>query len=478
MLSLESLIYLHAKSTPDRVALIGAGEGVSYHQVWHRSLCMANSLKSRFDLHKGECVIVTGSGDLNFVYAYIGIHIAGGICVPIDPDTNQTRFNYIKDKTNPKVVLGTLSNVDESVSLQFLELNSDVECTYTEPTENDVADILFTTGTTGTPKGVMLTYGNIVSSIDHINDFIENTADDVELIALPVSHSFGLGRLRCTLAKGGTAYMLGTFANIKRFFKTIEEYHITGFGMVPASWNFIRKMSGDYLKRFSDQLKYIEIGSSFMPVEEKQHLLELLPNTRICMHYGLTEASRSAYMEFHENRDNLLTIGKAAKGVSIQIFDSNGNKLPCGSEGEICVKGKHVCCGYWKYSETSFKRDFYGDYFRTGDCGIKDDNDFIYLRSRLKEIINVGGKKVSPTEVEAVLNQVPGIIESACVSIPDKIMGEVVKAFVVCSMPVADSEIFEFLKTRLEIYKMPAVFERIPEIPKTSSGKIQRLKLK
>lgn len=483
-MSIESQIRANALAMPDKVALIGGEVKVTYAELWQRSLQVAARLQNEYGLQSGECVILAAAGNIEFVYAYLGVHIAGGTCVSIDPDTNETRFGYIYEQTKPRLVLGQLSKVLEATTTNFNDLlcGDKINCKmeYIEPDENAIADVLFTTGTTGAPKGVALSYGNLVSATNHINAFIQNTADDVELLALPVSHSFGLGRLRCILFKGGTLVMLGTFANIKRFFREMENHHVTGFGMVPASWGFIKKMSGRYIEKFANQLRYVEIGSSFMSVEDKQLLMELLPNTRICMHYGLTEASRSAYMEFHAEKDNLSTAGKAADGVDIVLFSPDGKRVALGEEGEVCVKGAHVCSSYWRLPKERFEQDFYDGYFRTGDCGVMDERGYIYLKSRLKEMINVGGKKVAPMEVEEILNQIPYIKESACVGVRDSegVMGELVKAYIVTDGEVEDSAIMDYLKPRLEVYKLPVQIVHIDAIPKTNSGKIQRLKLK
>ena len=480
MKTIEEQIFDQVQNIPDKVALISGDTEITYSQLWDYCLCAAEKLKQDYHLKKGDRVILSAAGNIEFVYAYFGVHIAGGICVPIDTDTNQTRFEYIEKSTTPVCVMGSLHNVKKE-TIPFTDVvNGTSKATYIVPEQSQVADILFTTGTTGAPKGVALSYNNLSAAARNINAFIGNTSSDVELLALPVSHSFGLGRLRCSLSKGATVVMLGTFANVKKFFKEMARCQVTMFAMVPASWGFIKKMSGKYIGKFADQLKFIEIGSSFMPVEDKELLMSLLPKTRICMHYGSTEASRSAFMEFHTYKDNLLSIGKASPNVEIKIFTSQGTPAALGEEGEVCVKGEHVTYSYWNETPERFASDFYDGYFRTGDCGTMDAEGNIYLKSRIKEMINVGGKKVSPMEVEDILNTIPGIKESACIGIPDPgiVLGEVVKAFIVADDNLSDEEIMQQLRPQLEVYKLPVEIERINAIPKTGSGKIQRLSLK
>lgn len=482
-MTVEERIYQNSINQPDHIALISGDEQVTYAQLWERCLLAATNVKRKYGLKQGDRIILAASANIDFIYAYFGIHIAGGVCVPIDPDTNETRFDLIKKSTSPVCTMGLLHKVEETPTIPLNDVLTHCEeiDTYQLPDSEKIADVLFTTGTTGAPKGVALNHRNLEAAALNINTFIKNTADDVELLALPVSHSFGLGRVRCVLTKGGTLVLLGTFASMKKFFGQMEQFHCTGFGMVPAGWGYIKKMSGNKIGQFANQLRYIEIGSSFMPIPDKELLCRLLPNTRICMHYGLTEASRSAFMEFHSEHDQLNTAGKASPNVDVKIFDTDGNELPLGGEGEVCVKGNHVTCSYWNETPERFAKDFFNGYFRTGDCGYLDADGYIHLKSRIKEMINVGGKKVSPMEVEDILNTIPGITDCACVAMPDPegVMGELVKAFIVCDdASLTDAAIIEALKPKLEVYKLPAAIERIDAIPKTASGKVQRLKLK
>ena len=475
---IEEIIYQHSITSPEKTAVISGEVVVSYKELWSNIKQAAAYLISR-GLKKSDRIVVSASKNIDFIYTYFGAHLCGLICVPIDPETNTARLKRIIDCAAPSLIIGELRNKDEYEILPFAEIKSDEEFNLVFPQEKDIADLLFTTGTTGLPKGVVLSYLNQLSAADNINTFIGNSPEDIELLALPISHSFGLGRLRCVLSKGATLVLLGSFASMKKFFGEIERCKVTGFGMVPASWAYMVKMSRDRIAQYASQLRYIEIGSAFMPKSEKEKLMEFLPITKICMHYGLTEASRSAFISFHDDINHLDSVGKPSPNTQIAILDENGHILSSGQEGELCVKGNHVCSGYWGISDAIFKSDFYNDYFKTGDWGYTDQFGYVHLKSRKKEIINVGGKKVSPIEVEEALNSISGIEESACIGVHDDVMGEVVKAFIVGSLTKADDErVRKELMALVENYKIPVYLEHIDCIPKTASGKIQRLLLK
>lgn len=475
-MTIESLIFEHAQTMPQKTALIQGQSEVSYEQLWKEIIKSASWFKDKAS--QGDRVIISASKNIEFVYTYFGAHLAGMICVPIDPETNEKRLTRILEVAQPKLIVGELRNHGDNEVIPFGDVSSDVEYGFDSPIESNIADLLFTTGTTGLPKGVALTYANQMAAADNINTFIGNTVDDIEMLALPISHSFGLGRLRCVFAKGATLVLLGSFASMKKFYGEMERCHVTGFGMVPASWAYILKMSGEKIGQFAGQLRYIEIGSAFMPLENKQKLMGLLPNTHICMHYGLTEASRSAFISFHDDTDHLMSAGRPSPNTEIAVFSEQGVRLAKNEDGEICVKGAHVCSDYWGLPEEDFQKDFFEGYFRTGDWGHIDNDGYIHLISRKKEIVNVGGKKVSPIEVEEVLNDMEGIEESACVGVHDDVLGEVVKAFCVCSKEVDFEEIKKMMMKKLEGYKIPAFFETIESLPKTQNGKLQRLLLK
>lgn len=482
MKTIEEILWRNAELYGEKLAVKSGVDSVSYSELKTNILAAAAYYRRLPDFQRGRTVILAAGKQIEFLYAYFGAHIAGLVVAPVAEDVNPTRFNYICEALKPIVLIGfdRLESSIPKVSLNlFKGMSFSPQEMFILPSPHDTADILFTTGTTGAPKGVPLTFANELAAARQINKFVRNESDDIELLALPVSHSFGLGRLRCCLINAQTIILLGSFANVKKIFRTIEDEHITGFTMVPASWKFLQKMVGDRLADYADQIRYMELGSSYFSEDDKRYLAKLFPKTRVTMHYGLTEASRSTFMEFHEDDAHLSSVGKASPDVEIAIFNEQGEKLSAGEEGEICVKGAHVMPGYLAHNNAD---TFYGEYFRTGDCGVMTPEGYVYLKSRIKELVNVGGKKVAPVEVDEQILKIPGVADCACVGVPDPegVLGEVVKGCVVKAngSNITFEQIASSLVGRLEPYKIPAVWQWIDVVPKTHNGKIQRSLLK
>lgn len=479
--SIEHKIWHWASLLPDKPAVKSGKKSATYLQLCQRVLGARDYFVNQLMLNAGDTIVLAAGKQIEFVYAYFGAHLAGLKVVPVDPATNPDRMAFIIKQTGASLLVGFdgIENNIRTIGLkEFEELASEFSIP-SFPEGNQIADILFTTGTTGKPKGVTLTCDNEAAAARNINEFIGNTGNDIELLALPVSHSFGLGRVRCCLYQGATLILLGSFANVKKLYRTIEEENVTGFTMVPASWRYLKKLTGNKLGDFRYQLRYIEMGSAFFSKEEKDELAGILPDTRVCMHYGLTEASRSTFMEFHQDASHMDSVGKASPHTEIKILDENGVECEAGNEGEICIKGEHVTHGYL---DLPVRDSFFGDYFRTGDWGYKTEDGYVYLISRKKELINVGGKKVSPIEVEEQLLKIPGVEDCACIGVPDdnEVLGEVVKAFIIKEKgsEITFADIDEQLTGKLESYKIPVCYEWIDAIPKTQNGKIQRGLLK
>ena len=488
-ISILEQIFAKASEFPDKTALTDGRAAVTYRELVQGICSAAETLEKQYGVRKTDKVIVAADRQPEFVLVYFACHMLGATVIPLAPDTNEKRYRLIKEKTAPALVAGYPDQESGRPAVPLKDIVSAgdrpgrPEASGMDhpafPDPGDTADIMFTTGTTGEPKGVCLSHRNLAAAALNINTFIGNRPEDVEILVLPVSHSFGIGRMRCALSNGQTLVMCGGFASVKRFFRLMEAYKVSGFGMVPAGWALLKKLSGMELGRYKDQLHYIEIGSAPMPLEEKLALSDALPDTRICMHYGLTEASRSAFIEFHSEKDHLDTVGKQSPNTFISIRDENGLEVPAGTEGEICVRGAAVTDGYYDLPAGEV---FSGGYFRTGDWGSMDSGGYLTLKSRKKELINTGGRKVSPAEVEEVLYTLDFVKDCACTAVPDPegILGEVVQACIVTDTPekVSFEVIDPLIGSRLEGYKHPVKYTVVGEIPRTSSGKVQRLLLK
>ena len=475
------VIVRHALETPDKIALVEGDCRISYARLMANIEAAAWFLQE-IGIKQKDRIIIAAQKEVEFVYLYFAAHALGIVNVVVDALSPGDRLDYIIDVVKPAAIFGNNLSVSGHSVIPFQQLQLDArvgDLVIPQALQTDVADVMFTTGTTGAPKGVCLTHANIASSANNTNGFIGTASTDVEALALPLSHSFGLGRLRCVLMAGATIILVGNFANLKSFFNVLDVEGVTGFGMVPAVWQYIKRLSGKRIARFSHQLRYIEIGSAALPIEDKRLLMELFPDTRLCMHYGLTEASRAMFIEFHADEAYLESVGRPASSkVQALILDDDGTPLADGIDGEICVRGNMVTSSYFLDSDNVGA--FYGDWFRTGDWGHRDGNGYFYLTGRKKELINVGGEKVSPVTIEQAIISL-GIDDCACVAVPDPngVLGEVPKAFLQKGGYPQD---IEDIKRRLSLllpqHEIPVIWEWIDQIPRTSSGKIQRLKLK
>lgn len=491
-ISLEQKLFKLAESNPEKIAIIHNEINVTYKTLTEKIKLYSFKIQNVLKIKNQEVVFLIADRSTSFIATYFALHLSNIIAVIIDPEIAELSFKHIKEKVNPKLLIGSfhcnyffdekMVNLDEiSIDEHLLQASMEDFNHKVYPSKDDFADLIFTTGTTGTPKGVFLTHENLVASVNNINTFLQNRFEDIELIALPLNHSFGLGRVRCVLSTGGTIVLCKGFSNIKRIFTLIEKYGVTGLAFVPSAILYVLKISGDKLSKFANQIRYIELGSAPMLIENKKQLCDLLPNTRICMHYGLTEASRSTFLEFSKDINILETIGKPSPNVEICIMDEYGKQQPLEVQGEICIKGLHVAKNYLGFSKQEINLFFWNDYLRTGDYGLLKSDGFIKLVGRKSDIINVGGKKVHPIEVEEVLNSIEYIEESVCVGIPDpqNILGEVVRAFLKGKPELVDIEnVKKIISAKLESYKCPVDYKWIDELPKTDSGKLKRTDLK
>ena len=488
-------------STSNKIAIISNGKQYTYAELWIN----IKRLSKWIDLnYEKQCRIgILQDNCIESVFALFAIIISGRICVPLDHDIHQRNLDFVINDTSVDLIftsskyihklteikskfyfdIVSSNGIRSSKKIFFLEdiiSNSSFD-TFEIPHINNtlIASIFYTTGTTGPKKGVMLSHGNLLAATRNINEFMQINSSIIESVPMRISHSFGFARLRCIFDVGGTVILENGLLRPDSVLSNIKLHKANAISSVPAGFAILLGRYKILFEEISSQIKHIEIGSSFMREEQKKFLISMCPKARICMHYGSTEASRSTFIEFNSEKNKLSTIGKPSPNVEIKILTDDKMIKYKDKTGEILVKGKMTFQGYWN-NEKMTKQNIISCWVKTGDIGSIDLDGYIHFLGRKEEIINLGGLKVAPGEIEDVLLKHKNIVEAAVIGVKsnDSFLIEVIKAFIVSNKKdLSLNEIESFCLKNLEPYKIPNFFKIISRLPKTNSGKIKKTDL-
>ena len=343
---------------------------------------------------------------------------------------------------------------------------------------DELAILLYTSGTTGRPKGVMLSHGNLVANNTTIIDYLSLGPDDVGLTVMPFHFSYGNSVLHTHLGAGATLLLEDNLAFPLVVMQRLQDERVTGFSGVPSTYAIL--MSRTRIEDFDlRSLRYLTQAGGAMTRASIERMRALVPHARFFVMYGQTEATaRLTYLDPDRLDDKPGSVGKPLAGIEIEIRDPAGHRLPPRQTGELCARGPNVMLGYWRDDEMT--REALDDgWLHTGDLGHADDEGYLYIDGRLVEMIKVGSFRVSPLEVEEVLATLPGIAEMAVAAVPDELLGQAVKAVLVLrdGAELDELRVKAHCRERLASYKVPKVVEFARELPRTASGKIQRYKL-
>jgi len=399
----------------------------------------------------------------------------------ISPNINENNLNEQLISTNPILLICSKKYFEPLLKNNFLknkiitfenllELPSKNNSNHIE--SDDMASLIYTSGTTSKPKGVGIKHSNIMFTTKNIFDVLGYSNNDVEVVPLPMSHSFGLGCLHNALFAGSTIILHKNSMNLLDIIKSVKTHNATSLAIVPTTiTRMIRDFNNQFIENCSN-LRLIITNSTKVPEDTVKKILEL--NTILfATYYGLTEASRSTFMIFNDNIEKISSVGKAAPGVSIKIEKDSGS-----NDGIIFIKGKNVIDKYWKNLDAD--KQIMNDWLMTGDIGTIDSEGFLFLAGRTDDMINISGEKVMPQEIENTVKILSGVEDAAAIGIPHDDFGQLVKLFVVKS-PNSDLGILDIkshCKEHLERYKVPIKIEFIDELPKNEYGKIKRFMLK
>ncbi|WP_066304043.1 class I adenylate-forming enzyme family protein [Bacillus sp. FJAT-29814] len=473
------------KTYSSKVAVISGERSLTYQELYERSLKLANALLEK-GLVKGDRIAILSTNRIECIEMDLAVALAGLVKVPLNYRLHPKEHKFIIEQSASLLLLGekeliepvnskidTIYFGDDYENLLFNSSNHEVD---SDINENDLFAILYTSGTTGRPKGVMLSHRNYISAVLSLIIFCEITNEDVIGHVAPLTHGSNL-LVHCALLLGSKQVVFNKF-NPYEFINEIHEHAINVIFLVPTMVNMmIHDQSFD--PKLLSSLKSINMAGSPIAEEKLKKALELLGPIFVET-YGQTEApSTVTCMPKHELAKRPLSCGKAGPFVEMKIVDENGNERKQGEVGEVICRGSLVMKGYWN-NEKATNDTIKNDWLHTGDLGWIDKQGYLYLVDRKKDVIISGGANIYPREVEEVLNTHPAVKETCVFGIPDDIWGESVFAHVVLQEGkfTMEEDLIELCKNELASYKKPTGMVFVQELPKNSYGKILRKDLR
>lgn len=484
--SIVQALALNAQKYPDKVAVIAEDEQITYSELWREVQGFAQYLRS-LGFEKGSRITVKSAPAIWFAVSCFGIHLSGNTQVPMEKTIGLNGVTNIATELSASLVIS-----DIGAGEGFKCISSDVvrkigreyyrdDLSFDFPTPDMLCDIMFTTGTTGKSKGVMESHRAVVAVSENVQYGAEIPEDNIYLIPAPINHASAIRKLYVSILTGTTAVLLDGFTDIKKFFSYIDKYKVTSILMPPAAVRMILLLSGKKLSEYSDQLHHIHTGAAAFPEADKEKLCELLPNTRLYFAYGSSEAGCACMFDYAKHKGLISCVGKPNKNAHVFIVDDAHHEIQSSkaNQGLIAISGDMLMSGY--YNEPELTAGVLQDgVVYTNDIGYIDENGFVYMLGRQGDVINIGGLKIAPTEVEDVVIRFPGVAECACYAVPDRMGGVIPRLKVV---PIKDATI-DFTELRahmakyLEAFKIPKQMQLADSLPKTSNGKLDRKNLK
>ena len=500
---IHTLLEQSADQRPDAVALEHGDVDLTYAEIEAGANRVATRLRD-LGVARGDRVGLLADNGRAYVEGFFGILKAGACCVALN-HANKARTSaalladsgavglvtmaarvardlpeivqgapdlrfVVVDRANPAWALPAAVRVlraEDVASASPARVASDVGL-------DDLCAILYTSGSTGLPRGATLRHRNLAANTRQILAYLQLTADDSVLSVLPFHYSFGNSLLLTHFAVGGRVVVDNRFMYPSAVVETLERSRVSGFSGVPSKYAILAANT-DFLRRGWPDLRYLTQAGGGMTAALTRRLLDELPShIRLFVMYGQTEASaRLSYVPPERLREKLGSIGIPIPGVTLTIRDEDGRECAPGEVGEVVAAGENLMQGYWNDpAETALVLK--DDGLHTGDLGRKDDDGFIFLVDRIKNMIKVGANRVSPREIEDVIAEVEGVAEVCVAGVPDELLGEAVEAFVVVSpgTDVPPERILAHCREYLALYKVPRGVHFPDALPRSAAGKV------
>jgi long-chain acyl-CoA synthetase len=497
-----------AARNPAREAIVHGDERWSYLKLLKRSLGLAERLASA-GVEPGDRVALLYENSVGYLTAYYAVQRLGAVLVGLNPVNDAHTLNRIFADCEPKVLIGQAKYLRRFSAglapetrppvwftegeLECSEIpvrEPQVQCLVLQDWEADrlelplpegdaPAMILYTSGTTGSPKGVTLSQRNLIANCGSIVEYLELDESERVLVLLPFYYSYGHSLLITHIAVGACLVLDNRFAFPSTVLETLLDERVTGLPGVPSTFNILMSRTNLGERSFPDLRYFTTAGGALAPAALAR-LREMLPGVQPVPMYGQTEGTaRLSYLPAADLERKPGSIGRGIPGVELSVLGEDGEPVPVGETGEIVAAGANIMQGYWKDSEeTAGVIDSRGR-LRTGDLARVDEEGFIWIVGRSKEMIKSGAFRINPKEIEELMAELPGLALATVVGVPDPILGE---KMVACGIrngieEMSEKDVLRYLKRRLPHWKQPQEMHFFDEFPMTSSGKIQKHRL-
>jgi long-chain acyl-CoA synthetase len=462
--------------------ILGPKESTSFKSIFEESSKLANYLRNK--LGQDEKILLLAHNSTFFIVAYLGILKSGNICIPLNPGIEQNGYEFIRKKTNSKlgffseIVKNRLNPVEECITEKLISdiTNKGCEMLASEPEFDGerISEIIFTSGSTALPKGVMLTHNNIVANTNSIVQYLGLLEKDIVMVVLPFYYCYGLSLLHTHIRVGGSLVLNNNFIFLGSTISDLNKYSCTGFSGVPSHFQILLRKSDLFKNTKFPFLRYVTQAGGKLHNTFINEFTDAFPRIPFFVMYGQTEATaRLSFLPPSMLKEKPGSLGTGIPGVELKVVDDKGNPVSPGDTGEILARGKNVMKGYFEDPESTAEAIKNG-WLYTGDLATIDEDGYIYLTARKKEIIKVGGKRVSPKEIEEVIVMMKGIIDCTAESVDDELLGEAIKVTVVVNQlgkKITSDEIKQYCGSKLSSYKVPTqiVFKNSMDV--SPSGK-------
>lgn len=480
--TLIEYVKVHAENNPRKIAVISDEKEYSYSELYEKVQKYASYLASA-GLKPTDRVVVKSIQSVEYIIVYLAIHYIGATITTVEKlTTNESIVELASEIDATTIICDNSDLIDEKM---FIYIDSKNVCKDLAnqpkkeenfPSKDDSADILFTTGTTGKSKGVELSHSAVIAGAENIAFGCEMTRNTVLVVPNPLSHSNAIKNMAACFITGCTFYVLDGISDLKAYFDALDyPYGKVATVLPPAAIRTIFQLAKDKLGSYINKLDYLMAATAPLPEPDRQVLRELLPNTRLYNHYGCSESSSICIYDFNKYAELKNCVGKAMPHSRAFFVDDNKKEIVSSPEniGLLAVEGDATMKGYFREPElTAEIKD--GQIIYTKDMGYIDEDGFVYILGRNDDIINVGGLKVSPLDVEAAALSYAELADCICIGVSDEITGQALKLLVVPGDAFNLKDLQTILNQKLEGYKVPKQIEIVEKVERTYNGKLNR----